>query len=219
MSQLINSVVVSIISTLLFLNVASESWTPSKYIAECGYSLPPSFLCDPDNILDDPTNETASQLAEINSNNTEGVIYWKEGQYVEFFYGYTIAATVVGSIEPEENETPDQSIKRFGEAVQKDWFGHRKCDNSTLVLLTLNSSKISLFPGEGSLKRMRAHHLTVCDHLHVEEGNVTDTLMACLADLDAAMEDAFRPMTNTGWGFGGVIAILAMLFFHYWIKY
>ncbi|XP_063962001.1 uncharacterized protein LOC129270590 [Lytechinus pictus] len=200
------------LSILTFDLASADQWDPSSFVAFCGNGVPSTWLCDPDNLLADGL--VVDELASVN-NNTSGEIYLD----LTYHYGYVIAASVVESVVNGDSEDPSSSVMQFGKAVQKSWFGGRKCDNSTMVLASLNASKVLVFPGSGVETRLRTRHEGTCNEIRIDASNVTDGVIECIIAVDEMLMDALKPYSNAPWGYAGMVVIMTMLVFHYWIKY
>ncbi|XP_072043433.1 uncharacterized protein [Amphiura filiformis] len=215
--------------------VAEEYPNPMVNPNKCGSNIDGEtlWLCDPDSVLGTDTSSVLSTVKDVNL-NSNCVCNCTENPDVGYVVGVAVAEFITS-----QHDDQTASLEAFSQTVRENWFETSSCDDKILLLMVKNDSQIHLALGSRINEILPSEILDNIDRdiePLLEASKYTEALELTLRQLDLAISERVgvyatgtdsTGMTteeppepdNLVWGILGVIAIMSILIFHYWIKY
>ncbi|XP_071954214.1 uncharacterized protein [Antedon mediterranea] len=171
----------------------------------------PSLLCDPDNILpEDSSEKLCATINEINN----GSVCVCDNCTTLVENGYTMAVAMVAELDR------DNGGFSVAENLRQEWLNTKTiCDDSIVVVYSNYNEQLFIVMGE-PLERLISN--STIDQLY-EECKSMNSVLECLENtvtkLDEAVTKAIEDeKDNLIWGILGLLAIVTILSFHYYVK-
>lgn len=229
------------LSTLLLANnlvsgqdtawLATDYPNPSTDPTACRVGKENLWMCDPDAVLTAP--EVSEVLTTMRAVNQVALCACNCTLYPD--NGYVIGVAVVGAMQATQDDAA------FSQTVKDAWFKTSECDDKALLLLNKKTSQIYINLGSRLSELVPSSDLdTIYSDaqplLQQTPPQYRDALKDALSNLAFKVSESLEPAQMTGstpsmtteapepennlvWGILGVLAILSILVFHYWIKY
>lgn len=211
--------------------LATDYPNPSTDPTGCRVGEGNLWLCDPDTVL--TAQEVSEVVTTVKDVNQGALCVCNCTLYPD--NGYVIGVAVVGAIQATQDDAA------FSQTVKDAWFKTSECDDKAMLLLNKKTSQIHINLGSRLSELVPSSEL---DTIYSEaqpllQGTTPqykDALKDALSNLAFLVSGSLDPAEMTGttpsmtteapelennlvWGILGVLAILSILVFHYWIKY
>ncbi|XP_033629929.1 uncharacterized protein LOC117292114 [Asterias rubens] len=181
-----------------------------------------AWICDVDGVLSKEDADEINNLLTVVNTNASCVCNCSKNATMES--GYVLAVAVVKTLEIDNARL---DIEEYSDRLKQQWFIDKTCDDSGLILALFNDSDSEIFISLGEalddlLSDQALPLIYKAIQPSLSDRELTLALNTTIQQLSSLIDEAITANTepnNLVAGILGVITILSILLFHYWIKY
>ncbi|DBA84123.1 TPA: hypothetical protein ACH3X1_006599 [Trebouxia sp. C0004] len=205
----------AVLCLLIFASLASaKQWSPQNFpnpatdVTLCGRNGKPSWICDPDRILSEYSQDVIEgSIHEIAAAKSP----YRPANCPDLPHdaaGYQVAVVLVQSLKLQNGRSEAEQAEYFAKSLHKAWgVGNKNCNNGLVFLLSKDDRQMYLAADGQVLSKERQQYVLNNAKAKLRAGNFDGGIEGAIVDIGLALSGADLPgdtdsSQHWDWGLG-----------------